>query len=206
MFGNETKRQGLLVVISGPSGAGKGTICERIRAELPQLGYSVSATTRAPRQGEIDGKSYFFKTVEEFETMIQKGELLEYANVYGNYYGTPKQYVLDILEGGYDVLLEIDVQGAMQVKKNYPQCVLVFIAPPSLEELRNRLEGRRTDSQEVIERRMAAANEELKLAENYDYVVVNNIVAEATDQILAILAAERTKAIRNLDVVEALFK
>lgn len=206
MLGTNSSRQGILIVVSGPSGAGKGTICAQIREQLPQLGYSVSATTRQPRAGEIEGKSYFFKTVEEFEAMIEKGELLEYANVYGNYYGTPKQYVLNILDAGYDVLLEIDVQGAMQIKKNYPQSVLIFIAPPSIEELRARLEGRRTDSQEVIERRMQAANEELKLAENYDYVVVNNIVASATNEMLAIMAAERNRITRNLDVVEALFK
>lgn len=199
-------RKGLLIVVSGPSGTGKGTICGQVREQLPNLGYSVSATTRGPRTGEVDGKSYFFKTVAAFEEMIATGELLEYANVYGNYYGTPKQYVLDILAQGQDVLLEIDVQGAMQVKENYPEAVLVFIAPPSLKELRARLEGRGTDAQEVIERRLQAATGELKLADKYDYIVVNDVLEAATAQVLAVLAAERCNAKRNLDVVEALIK
>ena len=140
------KEQGLLVVVSGPSGAGKGTICNLLREKMPALGYSISATTRQPRVGEVDGKNYFFKTVEQFKTMIAQNELLEYAQVYDNFYGTPRQFVMDQLNTGKDVLLEIDIQGALQVKKRFPEGVFVFIVPPSLKILSERLHGRGTDT------------------------------------------------------------
>ena len=144
------KPKGLLLVLSGPSGAGKGTICQMLREKLPDIGYSVSVTTRAPREGEVDGVSYFFKTVEEVKTMIAEGGLLEYAEVYGNYYGTPRDYVMDLLNQGKDVILEIDIQGALQIKKRFPDGVFVFIVPPSLDELSSRIYKRGTDSEEVI--------------------------------------------------------
>ena len=138
--------KGVLLVVSGPSGAGKGTICQMLRDQLPDLGYSISVTTRTPRTGEVDGESYFFKTIPEVKQMIEKGELLEYAEVYGNYYGTPRKYVEEQLESGRDVLLEIDIQGALQIKKRFPEGVFVFIVPPSLDELSARIYKRGTDS------------------------------------------------------------
>ena len=139
MKNKSDKPQGLLLVVSGPSGAGKGTICSLLRKELPDLSYSVSVTTREPREGEVDGRDYFFKTVAQVKDMIFRGELLEYAQVYGNYYGTPKPYVMNLLNEGKDVLLEIDIQGALQIKKVFPDGVFIFVVPPSLEELRARI-------------------------------------------------------------------
>ena len=132
MKNKSDKPQGLLLVVSGPSGAGKGTICSLLRKELPELSYSVSVTTREPREGEVDGRDYFFKTVAQVKDMIFRGELLEYAQVYGNYYGTPKPYVMNLLNEGKDVLLEIDIQGALQIKKVFPDGVFIFVVPPSI--------------------------------------------------------------------------
>ena len=154
------KPQGILLVLSGPSGAGKGTICARLREKRDHMAYSVSCTTRQPRNGEVDGVNYFFKTRDEFEEMIKNGGLLEHASVYGNYYGTPRQYVLDKLAEGLDVILEIDPQGALQVKKSYPDGVFVFIVPPSLDELSKRIYKRGTDAVDVIKRRLSAATSE----------------------------------------------
>ena len=159
-----TKPQGLLLVVSGPSGAGKGTICNLLREKLPELAYSVSVTTRQPRPGEVDGQDYFFKTVPQVKDMIFRGELLEYAQVYGNYYGTPKPYVQKLLDEGKDVLLEIDIQGALQIKKVFPGGVFVFVVPPSLEELSARIYKRGTDREDVIRQRLAAATHELAYA------------------------------------------
>ena len=167
------KPQGLLLVLSGPSGAGKGTICQMLREKLPDLAYSVSVTTRQARNGEVDGVNYFFKSVEEVKQMIAEGELLEYAEVYGNYYGTPRSYVMELLNQGKDVILEIDIQGAMQIKKRFPDGVFVFIVPPSLDELCSRIYKRGTDSEDVIKRRLASATGELAYANEYDYIVVN---------------------------------
>ncbi|WP_304091146.1 guanylate kinase, partial [Phascolarctobacterium succinatutens] len=161
--------KGVLLVVSGPSGAGKGTICQLIRDQLPDLGYSISVTTRQPRVGEVDGVNYFFKTVPQVKEMIANGELLEYAEVYGNYYGTPRKYVEDLLNAGQDVLLEIDIQGALQIKERFPEGVFVFIVPPSLDELSARIYKRGTDSEDVIKRRMASAAGELTYAQKYDY-------------------------------------
>ena len=161
--------KGVLLVVSGPSGAGKGTICQMLRDQLPDLGYSISVTTRAPRTCEVDGESYFFMTIPEVKQMIEKGDLLEYAEVYGNYYGTPRKYVEEQLESGRDVLLEIDIQGALQIKKRFPEGVFVFIVPPSLDELSARIYKRGTDSEDVIKRRMASAASELTYAAEYDY-------------------------------------
>lgn len=181
-------KKGVLLVVSGPSGAGKGTICNILREQI-ELGYSISITTRAPRTGEVDGVNYFFKTVEQAKEMIAKNELLEYAEVFGNYYGTPRKFVLDQLAEGKNVLLEIDIQGALQVKEHYPEAMLVFIAPPSMEELEKRLRGRGTDSEEVILRRLAGANHEMSFAHEYNYTIINDVAETAAEQIKNIVLA-----------------
>ena len=198
--------QGVLLVVSGPSGAGKGTICQILREQLPDLGYSISVTTRQPRVGEVDGKSYFFKTVPEVQKMIAKGELLEYAEVYGNYYGTPRKYVMDLLQSGHDVLLEIDIQGALQIKERFPEGVFVFIVPPSLDELSARIYKRGTDSEEVIKRRMASAASELTYAAKYDYIIVNDIATKAANKVLTIMEAERYRVARTYFIVDEICK
>ena len=192
---------GLLVVISGPSGAGKGTICKRLKEEFKELQVSVSATTRKPREGEIEGTSYFFVEEEDFIKKINNDEFLEYAKVYGNYYGTPKKEVFNQLEAGNDIILEIDIQGALQVKKNYPKGVFIFILPPSLSELNNRIERRGTDSKEVIFKRMQSAYDELNYAFEYDYVVVNDEVEAAVEQIKFIILAEKNRAVRKKAII-----
>jgi len=192
---------GLLVVISGPSGAGKGTICKRLKEESKDLKVSVSPTTRKPREGEIEGTSYFFINEEDFIKRINNDEFLEYAKVYGNYYGTPKQEVFKQLEDGNDIILEIDIQGALQVKTNYPKGVFVFILPPSLTELNNRIEKRGTDSKEVILKRMQSAYDELDYAFEYDYVVVNDEVEAAVEKIRSIIFAEKNRAIRKKAII-----
>lgn len=200
------KPQGVLLVVSGPSGAGKGTICQLLREKLPDLGYSVSVTTRQPRVGEVDGVNYFFKTVEQVKEMIADDELLEYAEVYGNYYGTPRQYVMDLLNAGKDVLLEIDIQGALQIKQRFPEGVFVFIVPPSLDELSARIYKRGTDSEDVIKRRMASAASELTYAAEYDYIIVNDIVEKAANKILTIMDAERYRVARTYFIVDKICK
>lgn len=192
---------GLLVVISGPSGAGKGTICKRLKEELKDLKVSVSATTRQPREGEVEGASYFFISEEDFIKRINDDEFLEYAKVYGNYYGTPKKEVFKQLEDGNDIILEIDIQGALQVKKNYPKGIFVFILPPSLTELNNRIERRGTESKEAIIKRMQCAYDELNYAFEYDYVVVNDEVEAAVDKIMHIIFAEKNRAIRKKAII-----
>jgi guanylate kinase len=192
---------GLLVVISGPSGAGKGTICKKLKEQMQDLKVSVSATTRKPREGEVEGESYFFIEEEDFIKKINNDEFLEYAKVYGNYYGTPKKEVFKQLEDGNDIILEIDIQGALQVKKNYPRGVFIFILPPSLTELQNRIEGRGTDSKEVILKRMQSAYDELNYAFEYDYVVLNDEVQAAVDKIKCIINAEKNRAIRKKAII-----
>ena len=188
------KERGLLIVLSGPSGVGKGTVCRALREEEDNnLQYSVSATTRKPREGEFEGVHYFFKSREEFERMIEQKELLEHAEFVGNYYGTPVEWVRETLESGQDVILEIEVQGAFQVKELLPEAVFLFLAPPSLQELRNRLIGRGTESEEVIKQRLLVAREEIELMDAYDYVVTNDEVDKAIDRIKAIVTAEHCK-------------
>ena len=202
----EVKPQGILLVVSGPSGAGKGTICSMLREQLPDLGYSISVTTRQPRVGEVDGVNYFFKTVDQVKEMIAREEFLEYAEVYGNYYGTPRKYVMDLLASGKDVLLEIDIQGALQVKEHFPEGVFVFIVPPSLDELYQRIYKRGTDTAEVIERRMASAAGELSYAAKYDYIIVNDIASKAAHRVLTLMEAERYRVARTYFIVDEICK
>ena len=199
-----TKR-GLLIVLSGPSGVGKGTVRAAIFSKGEQkFVYSISATTRLPRTGETDGVDYFFKTREEFEQMIQNKQLLEYAEYVGNYYGTPLEYVENTLAKGKDVFLEIDVQGAIQVRELMPDGVFIFLTPPDLNELESRIVNRGTDSDEVIAKRMKTAREELELMKYYDYSVVNDTVDNAVQKIEAIIQTEHLRIIRNLDTIEEL--
>ena len=198
--------RGLLIVISGPSGAGKGTICANIRKEMPNLVYSVSMTTRAPRVGEEEGINYFFRTKEEFETLLSEDAFLEYAKVYDNYYGTPKQHVMDLLDDGKSVLLEIDIQGAMQVKERYPKGVFIYIVPPSLRTLSARLHGRGTDSEDTIQKRLAQITGELSMAHKYDYIVVNDVLKDAVHKTCAIVEAEKCKLSRNQNQIETIFQ
>lgn len=187
------KQKGLLLVLSGPSGAGKGTVCRALVRNEPSLRLSVSATTRPPRPGEVDRVDYFFLDSEMFNKMIKDGELLEYAEVYNNYYGTPLPFVKESLKEGRDIILEIDIQGALQVKEKYPEAVLIFITPPSAFDLKKRLFFRGADAPEVIEKRLRCASAEMKLAERYDYIVINDEVKMAVEQIRAIITAEKSR-------------
>lgn len=198
-------RKGLLVVVSGPSGAGKGTICQALLEKTP-LAYSVSATTRKPRAGEVDGESYYFLSVEAFEKMIEKDELLEWAKVYDNYYGTPLKKVEEKLAAGEDILLEIDTQGAMKVREKFPEGVYIFILPPSLAELERRIRGRDTETEDVLQKRLAAAIDEIEAGKCYKYVVTNDEVDGAADSVCAILAAERRLVARNGELFDEIEK
>lgn len=180
---------GKLFVISGPSGAGKGTICKAIVGR-DNIDLSISMTTRNPRPGEVNGKDYFFVSKEEFLENIEKNNLLEYATVYENMYGTPKDAVIKKLERGRNVILEIDIQGGLQIKKDMPEAVLIFILPPSLAILRERLEGRQTDSPEAIEKRLSETLNEIKLLGEYDYYVINEEIEDAINDVKGIIAAE----------------
>ena len=195
------QQSGILFVLSGPSGAGKGTICQELLRQIPNLQYSVSATTRKPRLGETNGINYWFKEKEEFEEMIQNNMLLEWAEVYGNYYGTPKEQVLKVLKSGKNVVLEIDPQGAMQVKEKFPEGVFIYILPPSLDELAARITKRGTDSKESIKKRLAAATEEIQYALKYDYVVVNDKVESAVENIATIISAEKFNSKRRKKII-----
>ena len=194
--------RGLLIVFSGPSGVGKGTVRREIFESTDnQFQYSVSMTTRPQRPGEVDGVDYFFRTREEFEELIRQGQMLEYAEYVGNYYGTPLTYVNETLDKGIDVFLEIEVQGAMKVKERMPEGIFIFLAPPNLEELESRITGRGTDAAHVIQERMATAKEEIELMQHYDYVVVNDQVQHAVDKINAIIQSEHLKVERVVDQI-----
>lgn len=189
--------RGLLIVFSGPSGVGKGTVRQEIFSTPDhKFEYSVSMTTRQKRPGEVDGVDYFFRAREEFEELIKNGQMLEYAEYVGNYYGTPLTYVNETLDKGIDVFLEIEVQGALQVKKKVPDGVFIFLTPPDLDELKDRLVGRGTDSEEVIRQRIERAKEEIALMREYDYAVVNDEVPLAAERVKRIIEAEHFRVDR----------
>ena len=190
-------KKGLLIVISGASGTGKGTVCKELLARERGVAFSVSATSRAPREGEQDGREYYFRTRAEFEAMIAEGAFLEYADVYGNYYGTPLAPIEARRSAGEDILLEIDTQGALNVMERCPDGTFIFLLPPSLEELRRRITGRGTESEESLTRRLAAARDEIRLGRRYRYAVLNDTVEDATARIQTILAAERLRTDMN---------
>lgn len=199
--------RGLLIVFSGPSGVGKGTVRQEIFSTPDhQFEYSVSMTTRAQRPGEVDGVDYYFRTREEFENLIKTGQMLEYAEYVGNYYGTPLSYVNETLDKGIDVFLEIEVQGALQVKKKVPDGVFIFLTPPDLEELKDRLVGRGTDSQEVIAQRIERAKEEIALMKLYDYAVVNDQVPLAADRVKKIIESEHFRVDRVIGRYDEMIK
>ncbi|PYM90430.1 MAG: guanylate kinase [Candidatus Rokuibacteriota bacterium] len=190
------RRRGTLFVVSAPSGAGKTTLCREIRLRVPDLAYSVSVTTRAPRSGEIDGVDFRFTAEREFRAMLDHGELAEWATVHGNLYGTPARVLEDALAAGRDVLLDIDTQGAAQLRARYHDAVLVFILAPSIKDLETRLRERRSDADAEIERRLARAREEIALWRRYDYLIVNRDLKEALDQLESIVHAERCRVAR----------
>lgn len=198
--------KGLLIVVSAPAGCGKDTILEQVLANNDNIFYSVSATTRTIRPGEVDGASYYFKSRDEFETMIKNSELLEYTEYCGNYYGTPRKAVMDMLDAGKDVVLKIEVEGAANIKRMFPDCVMIFILPPSISELDRRLHKRGTESEEVIQRRIAAAKNELTYAANYDYTIVNGALEKAIEDFETVVRAEKFRVSRNADLIEEILK
>ncbi|ANZ58225.1 guanylate kinase [Fructilactobacillus lindneri] len=190
-------KRGMLIVLSGPSGVGKGTVRKALFEDpTVDFNYSISMTTRQPRDGEKNGVDYFFVTKEEFEDHIKNGEMLEYAKYVDNYYGTPLKYVNDQLNAGHDVFLEIEVNGALQVRANCPDGVFIFLTPPDIKELRNRLVGRGTDNIDIINKRIQKASKEIRMMQNYDYAVVNDTINNAVSQIKDIVKSERLKVKR----------
>lgn len=200
------QQKGLLVVVSGPSGTGKGTVCQKLISQRDNVRYSVSATTRKPREGEIEGQNYFFVSESKFLDMIEKDSLIEWDKYCDNYYGTPKAFVDKCLEEGLDIILEITVEGALEIKQKYPECVLIFIIPPSFDELRRRIVSRATEQNDVIEKRLKQASNELKYASKYDYLILNESVDEAVLDIEKVLDSERLKPSRNLKLLNSLIK
>ena len=194
--------KGFLLVVSGPSGCGKGTICNKLLQRNKDFVFSVSATTRKPRNGEKEGINYFFIDDKKFEKMIEDNEFIEYAKVHNNYYGTPKNFVLNEINKGKIVILEIDVQGALQVKKVYPEAIFIFLLPPSMRELKNRIIKRGTETEEDINIRYKNAFGELKFINEYDYFVINDKVAEAVEKVEAIITAEKLKVKRHKNILE----
>ena len=191
------KKRGILIVVSGFSGAGKGTVMRALLEKYDNYALSISATTRNPREGEVDGREYFFKTTEEFEKMIAQDELIEYARYVNNYYGTPKAYVEEQLAAGKDVILEIEIQGALKVKEKFPQTLLLFITPPNASILRERLIGRGTETMDVIESRMQRAAEEAEGMQEYDYLIINEDLDTCVQEMHNIIEGEHNRSFRN---------
>ena len=200
------KEKGILIVVSGFSGSGKGTIMKEMMRQYDNYALSISATTRNPRPGEEDGREYFFKTVEEFEKMIAKDELIEYARYVNNYYGTPRAYVEEQLEAGKDVILEIEIQGALKVKEKFPDTLLLFVTPPTAVELRNRLVGRGTETMDVIEGRLARAVTESEGMEKYDYLIINDELDACVEEVHRIIQGEHRRSFRNREFIEHMQK
>ena len=195
------KRKGILIVVSGFSGAGKGTLMKELLKRYDNYALSVSMTTRAPREGEVDGESYFFVDKETFERTIAEDGLIEYASYCGNYYGTPREYVEKCLQDGRDVILEIEIQGALKVKEKFPEALLLFVMPPSAAELKRRLEGRGTESPEVIRERLMRASEEAEGIENYEYLIINDDLDECVREMHDIINAARRNPVRNRHLI-----
>ena len=193
--------KGILVVVSGFSGAGKGTVMKRLMEKYDGYALSVSATTRKPRPGEEDGREYFFRTRDEFEKLIEEDALLEYARYVENYYGTPRSYVEEQLQAGRNVILEIEIQGAMKIKEKIPEALLVFVTPPTVEELERRLTGRGTETAQVIADRLARVGEEAEGMGEYDYILVNDTVAECVDHLHQIIVSEHSRVSRNAEFI-----
>lgn len=195
-------QKGVLIIVSGFSGAGKGTVMRALLEQYPeQYALSISATTRAPRAGEVDGREYYFKTNEEFEKMIEEDALIEYAGYVGHYYGTPKAYVEKQLEQGKDVILEIEIQGALKVKEKFPDTLLLFLTPPSAECLKERLIGRGTEDMATIEARLARAYEESEGIEQYDHIIVNDVLQDCVKELHAVIQSEHSRVSRNNDLI-----
>ena len=197
-------KPGLLIVVSGPAGVGKGSVIKRVRELTDEAIMSVSATSRKPRPGETDGVSYFFISREQFEKMIKNGNLLEWVEYCGNYYGTPREFVSKKIEKGNNIILEIDVEGSMRIKKLFPGSILIFIAPPSFEELTRRLRERKTEDEATIQNRLLKAREELKFTEEYDYVIVNDTIEKAAQEFVGIIRSEQIKTSRNKEVIDSM--
>lgn len=200
------KRRGLLIVVSGPSGAGKGTICSNLLKNKDFIYPSVSTTTREPRDGEVPGVNYNYISKEEFERKIEDNQFIEFAKVYDNYYGTPKDFVLEKLSKGEDVLLEIDIQGALQVREKFPEGIFVFILPPSMKELKKRIINRGSETKESLEKRFSSAFSEIKYLKKYDYFIVNDVVEKATDKLISIIDAEKSRVVENVDDIIKKFR
>ena len=196
------EKKGILIVVSGFSGAGKGTIMKELLMKYNNYALSVSATTRKPRPGEEEGKAYFFKTTDEFEKMIAKDELIEYARYVDNYYGTPRAYVEEQLRAGKDVILEIEIQGALKVKEKFPDTLLLFITPPTIAELRRRLVSRGTEDMEVIEGRLLRARAEAEGMDRYDYLIINDDLSTCVEEVHRIIEGEHRRSSRNQEFIE----
>lgn len=198
--------KGIITILSGFSGAGKGTVVKSLLNKYDNYALSISATTRKPRAGEKDGREYFFKTTEEFENMISNNQLIEYANYVGNYYGTPKEYVESQLSKGKDIILEIELQGAMKVKEQNPDVVLVFVTPPSAKELKNRLVGRGTEDMDTINARLRRAVDESEFMDRYDYLLINDDLDECVERLHEIIQSEHNSTKRNIERIKNIRK